>query len=181
MEDRLIAAAAVILLFIVIFFLSRKRRSRQVDQAVFELQIELEDGHLSQPPQTRSPRPRTGASLARSARQRQEWVADRTGQPPTDPMVAAVTRLGFDPKGMDFETASKLLSIRDYVVALVERTPDQETSRQIRALIEELFKDASVHQAIREWSWHTRDHEVRRVPRDELRRRCERFLKRSRK
>jgi hypothetical protein len=96
-------------------------------------------------------------------------------------MIAAVTRLGFDARGMDFETAGKLLSIRDYVFCLVERTPEKETSKQVRALLEELLNDPSVHQAIRDWSWHTRNQEVRRVPRDELRERCERFLRQARK
>lgn len=130
---------------------------------------------LAPPPMARPPV--LSATLERALAERAQMVGDRHGQPPTEAMVAAARQLGVDPAGLDFEQVSTVLAIRDYVLTLAERTHTQETPAELLALIANLVNDPSVHTWITAWSWQTRNHETRRVPRDALRARCEAFLR----
>jgi hypothetical protein len=130
---------------------------------------------LAAPPMARAPE--LSPTLERALAERAQMVGERRGQPPSEAMIAAVQQLGVDPAGLDFEQVSTVLAIRDYVLTLAERTHTQETQAELLALIANLVNDPSVHTWITAWSWQTRDHETRRVPRDALRARCEAFLR----
>lgn len=130
---------------------------------------------LAPPPMARPPV--LSPTLERALAERAQMVGDRRGQPPTDAMLAAARQLGIDPAGLDFEQIGTVLAIRDYVLTLAERTHTQETPAELLALIANLVNDPSVHAWITAWSWQTRNHETRRVPRDALRARCEAFLR----
>lgn len=178
----ILIGGAIFLIFVIL----NKNKHKLYKSATISSSTDLEArsaplAQLSDFPQNAGvKRQRTGAALDRSNKEREALVGDRAGLPPTEPMIAAVRRLGYDPSAMDFQRASTLLSIRDYVYCLAQRTPEQETSRQLRALIEELLSDTAVHADIRNWSWHTRNHDVRRIPKNALRWRCEQFLKQYR-
>ncbi len=99
--------------------------------------------------------------------------------PPTERQVAAMASFGMRiNETTPFRAASAALSARDYALTLTERTPEHESDLEIRMLAGALLHHEDLHNKLIAWSWHTRDQDPRRVPKDALRAWCEMFLSR---
>jgi hypothetical protein len=105
--------------------------------------------------------------------------AGRELAPPTERQRAALASFGFRHDATaPFRAASAALSVRDYALTLTDRTPDHESDLEIRMLASALLHYEALHNKLIAWSWHTRDQDPRRVPKDALRAWCEMFLSR---
>jgi murein L,D-transpeptidase YcbB/YkuD len=99
--------------------------------------------------------------------------------PPTERQIAAMASFGMRiSETTPFRAASAALSARDYALTLTERTPDHESDLEIRMLAGALLHYDDLHNKLIAWSWHTRNQDPRRVPKDQLRAWCEMFLSR---
>ena len=105
------------------------------------------------------------------------WLADRRNEPATERQRAAVSELGLDMPNLTFGQAHLVLSIRNYVIALAKSMRSHRQADKLGKLVVELVSDPSCHKQIMEWSWKTKNDEVRKIPRDALRIRCESFLR----
>ncbi len=96
--------------------------------------------------------------------------------PATEAQAAAVTRLGLDVENLTYGQANAVLSARDYAETLIDRTARIEPATSRMLLIQWLVEDAKRIEYVMDWSWRTRNHDVRRIPRDAFRAEAERFL-----
>lgn len=99
------------------------------------------------------------------------------GRPATVAQEAAVARLGLRAEGLTYGQANVLLSARDYADTLIARTARIEPASARMRLIRWLVEDAGRITYVTDWSWHTRAHDIRRVPRDDFRAQAEAYLK----
>ncbi len=107
--------------------------------------------------------------------------AGRENEPPTERMLAALDELGATVSGrVPYRFASAMLSARDYVLTLADRTAAEETDLELKVLIVVLHAHPALHDKLTAWSWQTKATYPRRVPRDALRTWCEAFLTRFR-
>jgi hypothetical protein len=97
-------------------------------------------------------------------------------RPATEAQAAAVIRLGLDVEALTFGQANAVLSARDYAENLIDRTARIEPAASRMLLIQWLVEDADRIAYVIDWSWRTRNHDVRRLPRDAFRAAAERFL-----
>lgn len=97
-------------------------------------------------------------------------------RPATEAQAAAVLRLGLAVENLTFGQANAVLSARDYAETLIARTPRIEPASARMRLIQWLVEDEARIVYVMDWSWHTRNHDTRRVPRDEFRAAAEAHL-----
>lgn len=97
-------------------------------------------------------------------------------RPATEAQAAAVLRLGLAVENLTFGQATAVLSARDYAETLIARTPRIEPASARMRLIQWLVADEARIVYVMDWSWHTRNHDKRRIPRDEFRAAAEAHL-----
>jgi hypothetical protein len=96
--------------------------------------------------------------------------------PATEAQAAAVARLGLDVENLTYGQANAVLSARDYAETLIDRTARIEPATSRMLLIRWLVEDAKRIEYVMDWSWRTRNHDVRRIPRDAFRAEAEIYL-----